>query len=199
MNNLFKNATIIDLQSTGVGREVLFIKDKFLFLPEYSLPVISEFGRPDNLFFNNVLTQPIPSLFVPKATEKEMMATEPDASPIKPSTYKTSFLVFKNQKYTTVQTDHIAFFNIRNNAVSLVGFDQQEYTLNQSLDQITNSVSPDQFFRVNRKYLISFKAIKEVEHYFLRKLFVKLVIDTPDKLLIHKEKTNTFLSWMGDR
>jgi DNA-binding LytR/AlgR family response regulator len=78
-------------------------------------------------------------------------------------------------------------------------FDEQEYSLNQSLDQIMNSVSSSQFFRVNRKYLINFKAIKEVEHYFLRKLFVRLLMDTPDKLLINKEKTNVFLSWMGDR
>jgi DNA-binding LytR/AlgR family response regulator len=78
-------------------------------------------------------------------------------------------------------------------------FDKQEFTLSQSLDQITAMVSSKQFFRVNRQYLVNFKAIKEIEHYFLRKLFVKLVIETPDKLLINKEKTPAFLSWMEDR
>jgi DNA-binding LytR/AlgR family response regulator len=112
---------------------------------------------------------------------------------------KTSFLVFKNQKYTTVHTDNIAFFYIRNDSTSMMCFDKQEYAINQSLDQITSSVSPTQFFRVNRQYLVNFKAIKEVEHYFLRKLYVKLVVETPDKLLINKEKSSTFLSWMEDR
>jgi len=112
---------------------------------------------------------------------------------------KTSFLVFKNQKYTTVHTDNIAFFYIRNDSTSMMCFDKQEYAINQSLDQITNSVSPKQFFRVNRQYLVNFKAIKEVEHYFLRKLYVKLVVETSDKLLINKEKSSTFLSWMEDR
>ena len=78
-------------------------------------------------------------------------------------------------------------------------FDKQEFALSQSLDQITALVSSKQFFRVNRQYLVNFKAIKEIEHYFLRKLFVKLVIETPDKLLINKEKTPAFLSWMEDR
>ena len=112
---------------------------------------------------------------------------------------KTSFLVFKNQKYTTVHTDNIAFFYIRNDSTSMMCFDKQEYAINQSLDQITSSVSPTQFFRVNRQYLVNFKAIKEVEHYFLRKLYVKLVVETSDKLLINKEKSSTFLSWMEDR
>ena len=120
-------------------------------------------------------------------------------SRLNPSSGKTSFLVFKNQKYTTVQTDNIAFFYIRNDETSIMGFDRQEFALNQSLDQVAASISSKQFFRVNRQYLVNFKAIKEVEHYFLRKLYVKLVIETPDKLLINKEKSHSFLNWMEDR
>lgn len=120
-------------------------------------------------------------------------------SKLAPPYGKTSFLVFKNQKYTTVHTDQIAFFYIRNDSTSIMCFDKQEYAVRQSLDEITNSVSSGQFFRVNRQYLVNFKAIKEVEHYFLRKLYVKLVIETPDKLLINKEKSSSFLSWMEDR
>ncbi|MBD1363223.1 response regulator transcription factor [Mucilaginibacter sp. ZT4R22] len=116
-----------------------------------------------------------------------------------PPAGKTSFLVFKNQKYTTVQTDDIAFFYIRNDSTSIMCFDKQEYALNQSLDQIAGAVSAKQFFRVSRQYLVNFKAIKEVEHYFLRKLYVKLVIETPEKLLINKEKSSGFLSWMEER
>ncbi|MDJ1501282.1 LytTR family DNA-binding domain-containing protein [Xanthocytophaga agilis] len=118
---------------------------------------------------------------------------------LNPSSGKTSFLVFKNQKYTTVQTDTIAFFCIRNDSTYIICFDKQEFVLTQSLDQITNAVSSKQFFRVNRQYLVNFKAIKEVEHYFLRKLYVKLVLETPDKLLINKEKSHAFLTWMEDR
>jgi len=112
---------------------------------------------------------------------------------------KTSFLVFKHQKYTTVQIAQIAYFYIRNESTSIMCFDGQEFSLNQSLDQLAGSVSQKQFFRVNRQYLINFSAIKEIEHYFLRKLYVKLVLETPDKLLINKEKSTSFLSWMENR
>jgi len=113
--------------------------------------------------------------------------------------YKSSYLVFKNQKYTTIKTENIAFFHIRNNYTSLICFDKQEYVLNQSLDQIVSTVCPDDFFRINRQYLINFNAIKEVEHYLARKLHVKLTVDTTDRLLINKEKTQHFLSWMDNR
>lgn len=112
---------------------------------------------------------------------------------------KTSFLVFKHQKYTTVQVAQIAYFYIRNESTSIMCFDGQEFSLSQSLDQVAGAVSPKQFFRVNRQYLVNFSAIKEIEHYFLRKLYVKLILETPDKLLINKEKSTSFLSWMENR
>lgn len=120
-------------------------------------------------------------------------------SKLNPSSGKTSFLVFKNQKYTTVQTENIAFFYIRNDATSIMTFDRQEFPLNQSLGQVAELVSPKQFYRVNRQYLINFKAVKEVEHYFLRKLYIKLVIETPEKLFVNKEKAHGFFAWLENR
>ena len=112
---------------------------------------------------------------------------------------KKSFLVFKHNKYSTVQTDNIAFIYIRNDSATIMTFQEQEYAITQSLDQVQDLLSPKQFFRLNRQYLVNFSAIKEVEHYFARKLFVKLVIPSPDKLLIGKEKTTGFLSWLENR
>ncbi|MBB5635158.1 DNA-binding LytR/AlgR family response regulator [Pedobacter cryoconitis] len=112
---------------------------------------------------------------------------------------KKSFLVFKHNKYTTIQTDSIAFIYIRNESATIMTFQGQEYTLSQSLDQVQSLLSSKQFFRLNRQYLINFSAIKDVEHYFDRKLFVQLVIPSPDKLLIGKEKTTGFLSWLENR
>lgn len=112
---------------------------------------------------------------------------------------KKSFLVFKHNKYTTVQTEQIAFIYIRNDSASIMTYQQEEYAIDQSLDQVQALLSAKQFFRLNRQYLVNFSAIKEVEHYFGRKLFVKLTIPSPDKLLIGKEKTSTFLNWLESR
>ena len=99
----------------------------------------------------------------------------------------------------TVPTEDIACFYIKYSTSIIVCFDKQEYALNYSLDRIQELLSGLQFYRVNRQFLINFMAVKEVEHYFLRKLYVKLVIETPDKLLINKEKSHNFLDWMENR
>ncbi|KIC61378.1 LytR/AlgR family response regulator transcription factor [Chryseobacterium taiwanense] len=112
---------------------------------------------------------------------------------------KTSFLVFKNQKYTTILTENIAYFFIHNEITHLMTFDKQQFQLTQTLGQIAEQVSQKQFFRVNRQYIVNFSAIKEMEHYFQRKILVKLTVETPEQLLINKEKSHSFFSWLEDR
>lgn len=112
---------------------------------------------------------------------------------------KKSFLVFKNNKYINVLTENIAFFYIRYDSAMIMCFDRQEYFVNHSLEQIQRLVSEKQFFRLNRQYLINFQAIKEVEHYFARKLLVNPVVASRDKLVVPKEKVTAFLQWLDNR
>jgi two-component system response regulator LytT len=57
----------------------------------------------------------------------------------------------------------------------------------------------NQFFRLNRQYLINFNIVKEVEHYFARKMIVCPVIPMKDKLLVPREKVSEFLQWLDNR
>jgi len=115
------------------------------------------------------------------------------------STGKKSFLVFKNNKYINVPTENIAFFYIKYESPMIMCFDRQEYFVNYSLEQIQSLLTEKQFFRLNRQYLINFDAVKEVEHYFARKLLVNLVIPAKEKLLVSKEKVSIFLHWLDNR
>ena len=116
-----------------------------------------------------------------------------------PSIGKKSFLVFRDNKYINVLTENIAFFYVKYESSMIRSFNGQEYFVNQSLNQIQNLVSEKQFFRLNRQYLVNFNAIKEVEHYFARKLLVNLLIPTKEKLLVSKEKVSGFLHWLDNR
>ena len=112
---------------------------------------------------------------------------------------KKGFLVFKNQKYETIATEHIALFHIRNETTMILTFDNKEYPLNQSLDEIQRQLDTRDFFRLNRQYLIGFNAIKDVEHYFARKLNIHMKVETADKILVGKDKTTLFLNWLSNR
>lgn len=116
-----------------------------------------------------------------------------------PPSTKTSFLVLKHHKYVSIPVEKIAFFYVKHETSILVTFDKQEYFVNYSLEQIQSMVSDKNFFRLNRQYLVNFTAVKEVEHYFARKLLVTPVVPVTEKLLVPKEKAGVFLQWLENR
>lgn len=118
---------------------------------------------------------------------------------LKPKSFKKSFLIFSQQKYQAIGTDTIAFCYVRNEATTIVTMDGQEYVLPQTLEEVQRQVDEQDFFRLNRQYLIAFWAIKEVEHYFARKLRISLKVPTDEKLLVGKDKATQFLSWLDKR
>ena len=114
-------------------------------------------------------------------------------------TGKKSFLVLKNKKYINVLTENIAFFYVKYESAMIMSFNKEEYFVKYSLEQLQLLLPEKQFFRLNRQYLINFHTVKEVEHYFARKLLVNPVIPVKDKLLVSKEKVSGFLHWLDDR
>ena len=74
---------------------------------------------------------------------------------------------------------------------------QQNYQLNQTLDDLEKIFDEERFFRANRQFIINRNAILNVERYFARKLIVKLSCKTPENIIISKSKSSRFLSWLS--
>lgn len=109
---------------------------------------------------------------------------------------KISILVYHKDKILPVKTSDIAIFYLENKITYLITFDQLKYTVNKPLEEIERLVGDD-FYRVNRQFLVQRNAIKEVVQYFARSLVVKLTIPFDEKIKINKEKVTDFLSWMS--
>lgn len=112
---------------------------------------------------------------------------------------KTSFLVFHQHSYINLSTSDIKYFYKSADGVFAVTDEKHMYPMKESLDEIQRLLDPLDFYRINRQYIIAFKCIREVQHYFDRKLTVSLIIDAPEKLIVGREKATAFLHWLGDR
>ena len=113
------------------------------------------------------------------------------------TTKPQTLLVNYKNKIIPVKIADIAFFTIEHKVTSLVTLQNQQYTINQSLDELEEICGAD-FFRANRQFLINKKAVKEVVHYSLRKLFVNLTVETSEEVIINKVKATGFLNWLKE-
>lgn len=111
--------------------------------------------------------------------------------------YKKRIMVSYGGKMQTIPIHEVAAFYVHERAVSLKTHSGKKYIVDESLELIESWVNPDQFFRVNRKYLINIDSVKEVLQYSARKLKVNLNVETPELILVPTEKITRFKQWLA--
>lgn len=73
--------------------------------------------------------------------------------------------------------------------------DGKEYTFTQTLDELSDCLNPNLFFRVNRQYLISRKAVLDIDLWFNGRLSVNLKVPVAEKILVSKVRVSEFKEW----
>ena len=63
------------------------------------------------------------------------------------------------------------------------------------LDELSDCLNPDIFFRVNRQYLISRKAVSDIDLWFNGRLSVNLKVPVQEKILVSKARVGEFKDW----
>ena len=93
----------------------------------------------------------------------------------KQENYKTHFLIpIKGDKLLPVSIDMIQLFYIKDCQVKAVLTDGVEYNFSLTLDELVDCLNPSLFFRVNRQFLISREAIKDLDLWFNSRLSINL-------------------------
>ncbi|WP_158994178.1 LytTR family DNA-binding domain-containing protein [Mucilaginibacter sp. L196] len=111
------------------------------------------------------------------------------------TTYKQSILVYFKEKIIPVKVIDICFIYAAHGLVYLYTLTDQ-FTIQHNMEQLEAMLNPQQFFKANRQFIINREIIRNVEHYFNRRLFVKVNCETPEKIIVSKLKANDFLRWI---
>jgi DNA-binding LytR/AlgR family response regulator len=116
----------------------------------------------------------------------------------KASGFKTHFLIpSKGDKLIPLQACEIAFILIDSGIVKAITFEEKSYRFEYTLDELETLLDSGDFFRANRQYIISRKAIKDIDIWFNSRLSVNLKVQVPEKILISKARIPEFKSWFG--
>lgn len=110
--------------------------------------------------------------------------------------YKTSLLVAHRDKLIPVSVEDIAYIYTENRLVKVITFNGTNYTLDQTLEDISHQLNPHDFFRINRQYVISRKSIKDASIWFSSRLALNLTVPTPERLLVSRSNIKDFKQWI---
>lgn len=112
------------------------------------------------------------------------------------SAYKQSLIVHYREKIIPVKVTDINFVYSAGGLIVLHTASGQEYAVQYTIEQLESMLNPNLFFRVNRQFIINRNSILDIEHYFNRRLFLKLICKTPVQIIVSRLKTQDFLQWI---
>lgn len=111
--------------------------------------------------------------------------------------YKTRFSVKIGNQIKVIQIHDVECFYSENKGTYLHTLDNRDYLLEGSLEILENELNPKDFFRINRKFIVPLKAIREIQIHTNSRL--KLILPTyqADEVIVARERVNDFKDWIG--
>ena len=112
--------------------------------------------------------------------------------------YKSRFLVKKGDELYSVEADQVACFQTRHGIVHLHTSDGRTYLIDHNLEELTEQLPPDRFFRANRQFIVHYPFIKKVHKYHKGKLLIELTEDPGEQIIVSAERASEFKNWLSN-
>lgn len=111
--------------------------------------------------------------------------------------FKKRFTIKMGQQLKMINIDEVECFFSENKGTYLHTFENRNYLLDSTLEQLETELDPQNFFRVSRKFIIPMKGIKEIQLHSNSRLKVILPSYKDDEVIVSREKVTDFKNWIG--
>jgi len=98
-----------------------------------------------------------------------------------------------------VEIKDVAYFFTDEKIVFAVMEDKKTYPVDFTLDQLEKKLDPERFFRINRKFLISFDSITKMISYSKSRVKISLNPPTDLEVISSTERSGDFKEWLAGR
>ncbi|MBK7763638.1 MAG: response regulator transcription factor [Bacteroidetes bacterium] len=110
--------------------------------------------------------------------------------------FKNRFLVKMGQSIDSIPVEEILHFMSSDGLTFLVNRQGKRFSIDYQLEQLESLLSPDMFFRINRKVILSLKSINKVSIYTNSRLIVQAPSLEGEACIVSRERTQDFKSWL---
>ncbi|UII30269.1 LytTR family DNA-binding domain-containing protein [Fulvivirga ulvae] len=110
--------------------------------------------------------------------------------------YKSRFVIKVGEHIKSIAVNDIQYFFSRDKASFCCADEGKNYLLDYSIEQIEGMLDPEKFYRINRKYLVSLKAIEDIISYSNSRLRIVLKHCSDKDVVVSRERVNDFKGWL---
>lgn len=113
------------------------------------------------------------------------------------SNFKKRFLVKNGAKLVSIEIEDIAYFYIEGRLVFFKTWQNKKFVVDYTMEELADTLNPDNFFRINRSCFATQKSISQIEDHLGGRLFVILNPAHEKEGLVSRERVQEFKIWMG--
>ncbi len=112
--------------------------------------------------------------------------------------YKKRFIIQIGDKLTKIDITEVAYFFIFDKSVYIKLFKGSSYPIDFSLDKLEELLNPNEFFRINRKYIINIKSISKMTALSRSRVKIDLTPLPENNLetIVSIERASNFKEWL---
>ncbi len=111
--------------------------------------------------------------------------------------YKKRFVVNYGDKIRSVEVSEVAYFMIMEKNTFLVTKQNETYGIQYSLEQLEEFLTPTDFIRVNRRFIVSFDAIENMWSYSRSRVKLGLQPAAPEDVIVSTDRSSQFKAWLN--
>ncbi|MCK5134574.1 MAG: response regulator transcription factor [Bacteroidales bacterium] len=110
--------------------------------------------------------------------------------------YKSRFMIKVGDRIKTVDINEILYFYSLQKGTYLHTADNRNYVIDFTLDGLVDSLDPALFHRINRRYIITHKAISNMITLSGSKLKIELLHSDDARIYISRDRLPAFKEWL---
>jgi DNA-binding LytR/AlgR family response regulator len=113
--------------------------------------------------------------------------------------YKRRFLISVGEKLKRIEAADIAYFYALDKSVFFKTFDNKTLHADYALDRLEEMLDPEQFFRINRKYIVNMESIEEMLLWSRNRIKLCLRPEASDEenTIVSVSRSSDFKNWIN--
>jgi DNA-binding LytR/AlgR family response regulator len=111
--------------------------------------------------------------------------------------YKKRFVIRFGEHIKSLAVEDIAYCYSENKNTYARDSEGRTYPLDHNLDMLEEILDPADFFRINRQYIVTLKAINEMKTYSKARVIIKLTPPVKDTPVVSSERAADFKKWLA--
>jgi len=110
---------------------------------------------------------------------------------------RSGILVKEGSGFVQIRISELVYVYSQDSITFGVTFQNKRYIIDETMDQLFNSLDETKFYRINRGQIIAKLAVEKIDPYFNHRVKLSIANPRDQEFVVSRQKTSDFKQWMN--